>query len=65
MENTGDSIIAKNASWSFGIMCENFDNHVSKSVPLYREGHDLILKVSDFFISDDSTCYEISLLNWR
>lgn len=60
MENTGDSIIAKNASWSFGgNVCENFDNHVSKSVPLYREGHDLILKVSDFFISDDSTCYEI------
>lgn len=60
MEKTGDSIVAKNASWTFGgDVCENFDAHVSKSVPLYREGHDLILKISDFFINDESVCYEL------
>ncbi len=60
MEKTGDSIQAKNASWTFGgDVCDNFDAHVSKSVPLYAVGHDLILKVSDFFLNDASVCYEL------
>ena len=60
MANTGDSIKAKNAGWSFGgDVCDTFDEHVSKSVPLYDVGHDLILKVSDFFINDESICYEL------
>lgn len=57
---TGDNIQAKNAGWTFGgDVCDKFDDHVLKSVPLYNEGHDLVLKVSDFFINDDSVCYEI------
>ena len=60
MENTGDAIVAKNASWTFGgDVCDKFDEHVSKSVPLYKVGHDLVLKVSDFFINDKSVCYEL------
>lgn len=60
MENTGDKIQAKNASWSFGgNVCDKFDEHVSKSVPLYKIGHDLILKISDFFINNESVCYEL------
>ena len=60
MENTGDSIVAKNASWTFGgDVCDKFDEHVTKSVPLYKIGHDLILKISDFFINDESLCYEL------
>jgi len=60
MGNTGDSIIAKNASWTFGAdVCERFDEHVSKSVPFYKVGHDLVLKISDFFINDESICYEL------
>ena len=60
MENTGDSIKAKNASWSFGgDVCDKFDEHVLKSVPLYDIGHDLVLKIADFFINDESTCYEL------
>lgn len=60
MGNTGDAIKAKNASWTFGgDVAEKFDGHVSKSVPLYAEGHDLVLKVSDFFINDESVCYEL------
>jgi tRNA (cmo5U34)-methyltransferase len=35
MENTGDSITAGNANWTFGgNVCEKFDEHVAKSVPL-------------------------------
>lgn len=58
--NVGESIIAKNASWTFGgKVPETFDDHVTKSVPLYEEGHDLITKISDFFLDNGSVCYEI------
>ncbi len=58
--NTGNGITAANANWKFsGDMVDSFDQHVLKSVPLYLEGHDLVKKVSDFFISDASICYEI------
>ena len=56
----GDSIITKNAGWTFGgDVAKHFDDHVKKSVPFYKEGNDLISKVSDFFLSDGSTCYEL------
>ena len=56
----GDSIVAENANWSFGgEVCKTFDEHVSKSVPIYHEGHDLIIKVSDYFLSNDSLCYDL------
>jgi tRNA (cmo5U34)-methyltransferase len=56
----GDSISTENGRWTFGgSVSQTFDSHVEKSVPLYREGHDLIAKLSDFFVQDDSVCYEI------
>ncbi|WP_077399148.1 methyltransferase domain-containing protein [Cellulophaga omnivescoria] len=58
--NTGDNINTKNADWSFaGEVPKNFDNHVGKSVPMYKEGHDLVCRLSDFFVADNSKCYEI------
>ena len=60
MGDAGDSIRAKNSAWSFGgDVSEHFDAHVEKSVPLYHEGHDLVAKLSDFFLNDGSTCYEL------
>lgn len=60
MSKVGDSITAKNANWSFGgDVSKSFDAHVSKSVPLYAVGHDLAVKISDFFLSPGSTCYEL------
>ena len=60
MGDAGDSIKARNSSWSFGgDVSEHFDAHVEKSVPLYHEGHDLVAKLSDFFLNDGSTCYEL------
>ncbi len=57
---TGDNINAGNASWSFGgNVPKVFDEHVSKSVPFYDKGQDLICKVSDFFIKNNSTVYEL------
>lgn len=60
MDDAGDSIQAANAGWSFGgDVSENFDAHVEKSVPFYHEGHDLVVKLSDFFLNDGSMCYEL------
>ncbi|ACU58767.1 methyltransferase domain-containing protein [Chitinophaga pinensis] len=58
--HAGDTIVAANAGWTFsGKTVAAFDTHAPKSIPLYHEGHDLIVKLSDFFLSDDSVCYEI------
>lgn len=60
MKSVGDGLKAENANWSFkGEVALNFDDHVSKSVPLYREGHELVVALSDYFIKQDSVCYEI------
>ncbi len=56
----GDGLTAENANWSFsGEVSKNFDQHISRSVPLYHEGHDLVCKISDFFLRPDSLCYEL------
>ena len=59
-DSVGDGIKSNTANWKFD---ENvvpfFDNHVNKSVPLYEEGHDLAIKIADFFLSDQSIVYEI------
>lgn len=60
MNKSGDNIDAKNANWKFnGSMVEHFEEHVKKSVPLYQEGHELIIKLSDYFVKNDSVCYEL------
>ncbi|MDD3021941.1 MAG: methyltransferase domain-containing protein [Alphaproteobacteria bacterium] len=58
--SVGDSIVTENAGWTFGgKVAESFDGHVAKSVPLYNEGHDLVCKLSDYFLNDSSIAYEI------
>jgi tRNA (cmo5U34)-methyltransferase len=60
MSVVGDEIAAANARWTFGgKVSESFDSHVARSVPLYREGHDLVAKVSDFFLQDGSVVYDL------
>jgi tRNA (cmo5U34)-methyltransferase len=56
----GDGIVAENANWSFkGKVVDTFSEHVKRSVPLYDVGHDVVCKLSDYFINDNSICYEI------
>ena len=60
MAVVGDGINADVGNWKFnGKTVDVFDDHVSKSVPLYKEGHDLICDVSDYFVRDNSTAYEL------
>lgn len=62
--NTGDNINAKVGRWSFGgDVTEKFSEHIRRSVPLYEEGIDLIVKLSDFFIMDNSVCYDLGSSN--
>jgi tRNA (cmo5U34)-methyltransferase len=56
----GDGIAASNAAWSFGgDTPKQFDDHVTRSVPRYDDGHELVVDLSDFFVKPDSICYEI------
>lgn len=60
MTGVGDGLRAGNANWSFaGKVAEHFDEHVSRSVPFYPEGHELVCSLSDFFVKPGSKVYEI------
>jgi tRNA (cmo5U34)-methyltransferase len=56
----GDVIEAENARWSFsGAASRQFDSHIARSIPFYRETHQLILNISDFFVQDNAVVYDI------
>ncbi|MBN1797934.1 MAG: methyltransferase domain-containing protein [Spirochaetales bacterium] len=58
--STGDGIESKNADWNFGgCTVKHFQEHIEKSIPFYKEGHKLVVALSDFFIKDDSVCYDL------
>ena len=56
----GQNIETESAGWRFDEgVTETFVDHIRQSVPLYDEGHDLTCQISDYFVHDDSICYEI------
>ncbi len=58
----GENIEAHRAGWTFGgDVADTFVSHVSKSVPLYEAGHNLVCEVSDFFVQQKSICYELGV----
>lgn len=60
MGSVGDGLKATNANWSFsGEVANHFDEHVSRSVPFYQAGHELVCALSDFFVKPGSRAYEI------
>ena len=60
--NVGHKIEAGNAGWNFGgDVADTFVDHIRQSVPMYAEGHDLVCQFSDYFVSNQSTCYEIGV----
>ncbi len=59
MLQTDKEIQQENAGWSFQNIAEAFDEHVRRSVPLYNEGHELICKLSDFFLPDGARITEL------
>lgn len=58
--NTGDKIKKGRGGWDFDTgVAKTFDSHVKKSVPLYDEGHQIIIDSSDYFIKKHSNVYDI------
>ena len=56
----GDKIKTTRSNWKFDkSVVSVFDKHVSSSVPLYDKAHELIIKMSDYFIKDDSKIIDI------
>jgi tRNA (cmo5U34)-methyltransferase len=55
----GDGISAGNGRWTFKGVADTFEDHIERSVPGYREGHDLIARLSDWFLYDGATALEI------
>ena len=56
----GDDITAERSAWSFGDgVAEAFPEHAERSIPWYRDGHELICYLSDFFVAPDSTVYDM------
>ncbi len=56
----GDGLSSSNARWRFSAeVSEKFEDHAERSIPDYRKNHQLILKLSDFYLQEDSRCYEI------
>ncbi|MDC1166845.1 methyltransferase domain-containing protein [Candidatus Pelagibacter sp.] len=55
----GNNIEAKNASWTFSGIEKNFEKHISTSVPMYNEAHEIALNISDFFLKDNSKILDI------
>jgi len=60
MESVGDEIQAGRGRWNFdGTVASTFDSHVVRSVPQYREMHQLAVDLSDFFVKKDSLVYDL------
>ena len=58
--SVGDGIVAEPGSWSFGgDVCQTFDYHVQRSVPLYHETHSLIVDLAKHFIRDHGRVYDL------
>ena len=50
-DKIGDDLRARNSAWTFkGSVAKNFQNHISRSIPFYTQGQELVTQVSDFFI---------------
>ena len=60
MTSVGDGISVDSSRWSFGgSVAGTFDSHVSRSVPLYHESHQLVVDLSEYFVKPDSLIYDI------
>lgn len=60
MSDVGDDISVSSARWDFrGDVVPRFDQHIERSVPFYREGHELVARISDFFVHDGSIVYDL------
>ena len=61
-KDLGENIYISNGRWSFGELTPiDFSEHIQRSVPGYDEGHQIIIQLSDYFLKDKSTCFELGV----
>lgn len=59
-KGVGQEIETANGRWSFGgRVADTFEDHIERSVPYYREGHELVARISDWFLYDGAVAFEI------
>lgn len=59
-EEVGEGLKAGNGAWSFaGDTPQHFLDHAKRSIPYYEASHNAIVKISDFFVQDQSIVYEL------
>ena len=51
-------VVKGSSRWTFDGNSDAFEAHIEKSVPNYREGHELICRYADFFLPEDSVVHE-------
>ena len=70
----GHGIRANNARWTFEGVSNTFEEHIERSIPGYKDGHELVAKLSEWFLHDGATAIEIGcstgaltrrLANWH
>ena len=60
MKQVGEGLKSARGNWNFNdIDVSKFESHVKNSVPGYQESHEYIQILSDYFLSDCSTVYDI------
>ena len=54
------NIKSKRSNWKFDKnVAKSFEKHIGQSVPFYKVSHELTLKLSDFFLKSNNTCYDL------
>ena len=59
INNTGEGIEAITSSWTFEGISNVFDQHIEKSVPMYKESHELITGLTDYFVQKGSKIVDL------
>ena len=60
MSGVGENLDAERGQWNFkDINHNNFEDHVTKSVPVYEIGQQYISFLSDYFVKSNSNLYYI------
>ncbi len=60
MIKTDKKIKSHKSNWEFNkSVTDSFESHVTKSVPFYDVSHSIVEGLSDFFLKDKSTCYDL------
>lgn len=64
--DVGDDIAMEPTRWQFGgDVPGKFVAHAQRSIPYYDDCHELIARISDHFVADRSTCYDLGASTGR